>query len=128
MRCGDVSFRLPDAPSVLLQVDHEEVPQGGTLQVRAMVRGARRGVVRLSLDVARYGRADCTVAPDVRKARIGAEGDGAAEFTVTMTPDAAAQAYYVTAYAVQDLAVTTARHHFGVVPAPGTAIRPLQDQ
>ena len=86
MRCGDVSFRLPDAPSVLLQVDHEEVPQGGTLQVRAMVRGARRGVVRLSLNVARYGRADCTVAPDVRKARIGAEGDGAAEFTVTMTP------------------------------------------
>lgn len=127
-RCGDVAFRLPDAPHLLLHVDGDPVPQGGTLQVRAVVRDARPGVVRLSLHVARYGRADCTVAPNPRKLRIGTTGTGEAEFTLTLAPHVAAQAYYVTAYAVQDLAVTTARRHFGVVPAPGSAIRPLQDQ
>lgn len=128
MRCGDVSFRLPDGPSLLLDVDAEEIAQGEEFGVRVAVGDARPGAVRLSLHVARYGRDDCTVTPAVRRAKIGADGTGRAEFTVTVSPGAAAQAYYVTVYAVQDLAVTTARRHFGVVPAPGTVIRPLQDR
>lgn len=119
MRCGDVAYRLPDAPSLLLHAD-DEVPQGGTLQVRAVVRGARPGVIRLGLYVAHFGRANCTVAPDLRRVRAGAEGDGEAEFTLTLTPDMRPMVYYMTAYAVQDLAVTTARHHFGVVPVSGS--------
>lgn len=119
MRCGDVAYRLPDAPSLLLHAD-EQVLQGGTLQVRVVVRGARPGMNRLGLYVARYGRADCTVAPDLRKVRTGAEGDGEAEFTVTVAPDTSPMDYYMTAYAVQDLAVTTARRHFGVVPVSGS--------
>lgn len=115
MRCGDVSFRLPGAPSLLLHAE-EEVPQGGTLQVRVVVHGARPGMLRLGLFVARYGRADCTVAPGLRKVRAGADGGGEAEFTVTVAPDTAPQGYHMTAYAVQDLAVTKARRHLGVVP------------
>lgn len=119
MRCGDVAHRLTDAPSLLLHAD-EETPQGGILKVRVAVRGARPGVVRLGLFVARYGRSGCTVAPDLRKVRAGAEGDGETEFTVTVAPDLGPMGYHMTAYAVQDLAVTTARRHFGVVPGSGS--------
>lgn len=119
MRCGDVHFRLPDAPFLLLYTD-EEVRQGGTLQVRVVVHSARPGIMRLGLHIAKYGRDECTITPDVRKVRINAKGDGEAEFTLTLKPDAPAQAYHMTAYAVQDLAVTKARRHFGVVPASTT--------
>lgn len=125
LRCGDVHFRLPDAPFLLLHTD-EEVPQGGTLQVRVVVHSARPGMMRLGLHVAKYGRDDCTVTPDARKVRISAKGDGETEFTLTAAPDAPAQGYHMTAYAVQDLAVTTARRHFGVVPAPESKSKPAQ--
>jgi hypothetical protein len=114
-RCGDVAFRLADAPSLLLHAD-DEVPQGATLQVRVVVRGAQPGIVRLGLFVARYGRADCVVAPDRRNIRIVPDRAGEAEFTLTLAPDISSMAYHMTAYAVQNLAVTTARRHFGVVP------------
>jgi hypothetical protein len=116
MRCGDVSFRLPDAPMLLVHAD-EEVPQGGTLPVRVAVHDARPGAIRVGLHVASYGRAFCTVAPSLGRVRAGADGNGEAEFTLTLTPEISPHAYYVTAFAVQDLAVTTARRHFGVVPA-----------
>lgn len=63
------------------------------------------------------GHAHCTIAPQLRRFRVGADGAGESEFTLTLAPDTAPQAYHMTAYAVQDLAVTTARRHFGVVPA-----------
>ncbi|MFJ5026830.1 hypothetical protein ACIQB5_01810 [Streptomyces sp. NPDC088560] len=114
-RCGDVSFRLPGSPELLIHAD-DKVTRGGTLQVRVAVRGARPGPVRLGLYVPRYLRADCTVAPALRKIRATPDEDREAEFTLTPAPGTTPQAYYLTAYAVQDLAVTTARRHFGVLP------------
>lgn len=116
MRCGDVSCRLLDAPSLLLHAD-EEAPQGGTLDVRVVVRNGKRGNIPVSLHVASYGRAFCKVTPALRKVRANAEGIGEARFTLTMAADMLPHAYHVTAFAVQDLALTTARRHFGVVPA-----------
>lgn len=115
-RCGDVSFRLPDAPA--LQVHTEEVAvQGTTQQVKVTVREARPGILRLGLFFAAYGRQECTITPDLRKVRIGAGGEGEAEFTLTLAPDMSCQGYYMTAFAVQDLAVSIARRNFGVLPA-----------
>lgn len=45
---------------------------------------------------------------------------GEAEFTLTLAPDISPMGYHMTAYAVQNLAVTTARRHFGVVPVSGS--------
>lgn len=118
-RCGDVAFRLEDAPSLLIYAD-DEIPQGGTLQVRVVVHSTQPGIVRLGLFVAAYGRADCAVAPDRRNIRVVPDRTGEAEFTITLTPDISPQGYHMTAYAVQNLAVTTARRHFGVVPASGS--------
>jgi hypothetical protein len=116
MRCGDVAFRLPDAPSLLIHAD-EEAPQGGTLSVRVVVRNGRHSAILVGLHVASYARAFCTITPALRRVRASEEGDGEAQFTLTLAPHISPHAYYMTAFAVQDLAVTTALRHFGVVPA-----------
>lgn len=116
MRCGDVAYRLPGAPFLLLCAD-EDVPQGGTFDVRVVVRNGRPGAVRVGLYVASFARAFCTVTPELRKVRVNAEGDGETQFTLTLAPHISPHAYYMTAFAVQDLAVTKACRHFGVFPA-----------
>ncbi|MFG2713439.1 hypothetical protein ACGFX2_23185 [Streptomyces goshikiensis] len=115
-RCGDVSLRLPGAPTVLVYAD-DEVPQGGVLRVRLVVRGARTGPLRLGVYVPRYLRADCAVEPALHRIRVAPDEDREAEFTLRLSAGTSPQAYYLTAYAVQDLAVTMARRHFGVVPS-----------
>lgn len=116
-RCGDVALRLPGAPSLLIHAE-EDLLQGSTQQVRVVVRDARPGTIHLGLFVAKYGREYCTVAPDLQKVEIGPEGDGETEFTLEVVPYAAPMAYYMTAYAIQDLAVTIARRPYGVFPTP----------
>jgi hypothetical protein len=116
-RCSDVAFRLPGGPSLLIHAE-EDLLQGSIQQVRVEVRDARPGTIHLGLFVAKYGREYCTVTPNLQRVDIGPQGDGETEFTLTVLPYAAPMAYYLTAYAVQDLAVTMARHPYGVFPAP----------
>ncbi|MGW5735276.1 MULTISPECIES: hypothetical protein [Streptomyces] len=118
MRCGDVTFRVPDAPQ-LLAYAADEVEQGGVLEVRASLTAARPGPVRLGLFLPSYLRDDTTVEPE--RIKVRASGDRAKDvvFQVRFAPDTAPQAYYFTVFAVQDLAVSTARRHFGVVPGHG---------
>jgi hypothetical protein len=118
-RCGDVASRLPEAPALSIYTD-EDLPQGGTLPVRVVARDARPGIIRIGLFVASYGRAECTVTPGLRTVRIGRDGGGEAEFTLTAAPDMSGQAYHMTTFAVQDLAVSLARRHFGVNPVSGS--------
>lgn len=115
-RCGDVAFRLADSPSLLVYAP-EEARQGSAVQVRVAVGDARPGILRLGLFFASYGRAASTITPELRKVRIGAGGTGEAEFTLALAPEIAPHGYYMTAYAVQDLAVTIARSNIGVLPA-----------
>ncbi|GLV86956.1 hypothetical protein Slala03_66450 [Streptomyces lavendulae subsp. lavendulae] len=115
MRCGDVTFRIPDSPALLAHAP-DEVAQGGVLEVRATVTAARTGPVRLGLFVPTYLRADTTVEPATTRLRLtGGRAEDVA-FRVRFDPGTAPQAYYFTVFAVQDLAVSTARRHFGVVP------------
>ncbi|NJP65305.1 hypothetical protein HCJ92_03155 [Streptomyces sp. ventii] len=115
-RCSDVSFRLPTGPSLRIHAE-EDLLQGSDQQVRVEVHDARPGIVHLSLFVAKYGREYCTVAPQLRRVDIGPQGHGETEFTLTVARYAAPMAYYLTAYAVQDLAIAMARHPYGVFPA-----------
>ncbi|MFH8381369.1 hypothetical protein ACH4E7_10545 [Kitasatospora sp. NPDC018058] len=115
MRCGDVTFRLPEAPA-LLAYSADEVRQGGVLEVRASLSPARSGPVRLGLFVPGYLREDATVEPESAKVRAVAGQPQDVRFRVRFDPATAPQAYYFTVFAVQDLAVSTARRHFGVLP------------
>ncbi|MEV5239447.1 hypothetical protein AB0K89_10085 [Streptomyces cinnamoneus] len=115
MRCGDVTFRVPAAPALLAYAD-DEVEQGGVLEVRAALTASRPGPVRLGLFVPTYLREDTVVEPRTVKVRGTADGARDVTFRVRFAAGTAPQAYYFTVYAVQDLAVSTARRHFGVVP------------
>lgn len=115
MRCGDVTFRAPDAPALLAHAA-DEVEQGGLLEVRADLLASRPGPVRLGLFVPTYLRQDTTVEPATVKVRGSAEEHRDVTFRVRFAPGTAPQAYYFTVFAVQDLAVSTARRHFGVIP------------
>ncbi|GAA2271648.1 hypothetical protein GCM10010430_66890 [Kitasatospora cystarginea] len=114
MRCGDVTFRLPEAPA-LLAYAADEVEQGGVLEVRAALTAARPGPVRLGLFVPTYLREDATVEPATVRVRAAGQPEDVV-FRVRFAPTTAPQAYYFTVFAVQDLAVSTARRHFGVLP------------
>ncbi|MGK5628933.1 hypothetical protein ACSNOD_10785, partial [Streptomyces sp. URMC 123] len=116
MRCGDVTFRVPDAPEVRAYAP-ERVAPGGELEVRAALAPARPGPVRLGLFVPTYLRADTAVEPAGVRVRAVDRSVRDVAFRVRFAPRTAPQAYYFTVYAVQDLAVSTARRHFGVVPS-----------
>lgn len=115
-RCGDVAFRLLDSPSLLIHSEDGAL-QGAANEVRVAVREARPGILRLGLTFASYGRAGCTIEPELRKVRIAADGTGETTFTLTLSPEIPPHGYYMTAFAVQDLAVSIARRNFGVLSA-----------
>ncbi|SHF88033.1 hypothetical protein [Streptoalloteichus hindustanus] len=116
MRCGDVVFRIPDSPELWADAA-EEAPHGGELVVRLRVRGSRRGPAQLGLFVPTYLRTACAVDPVTTRVRLSPDEEREVRFTLRFAEDTSPQAYYFTAYVVQDLAITTARRHFGVVPA-----------
>ncbi|MEU2873267.1 hypothetical protein ABZ769_29380 [Streptomyces olivoreticuli] len=115
MRCGDVTFRVPDAPE-LLAFAADEVEQGGVLEVRASLTASRTGPVRLGLFVPTYLREDTVAEPATVKVKGTGGHPQDVHFQVRFAAATAPQAYYFTVFAVQDLAVSTARRHFGVVP------------
>ncbi|MGK4578864.1 hypothetical protein [Kitasatospora sp. HPMI-4] len=117
MRCGDVTFRLPEAPALLAH-SADEVAQGGVLEVRASLTAARPGPVRLGLFVPTYLREDTNVEPAITKVRAVEHRQVDVAFRLRFASATAPQAYYFTVFAVQDLAVSTARRHFGVLPRP----------
>lgn len=118
LRCGDVTFRVPDSPE-LLAFAADEVPAGGVLEVRAELTAARPGPVRLGLFVPTYLREDTVVEPAIVKVKGSDRTTRDVTFRVRFAEGTAPQAYYFTVFAVQDLAVSTARRHFGVVPRRG---------
>ncbi|MFE0704819.1 hypothetical protein [Streptomyces sp. NPDC058872] len=119
-RCSDVALGLPGGPSLLIEAE-EDLLQGDVRPVRVTVRDARPGTIQLGLFVAKYGREYCTVTPELQKVHIGPDGVGETEFTLTLSPYTAPMAYYMTAYAVQDLAVTIARRPYGAFPTPDSS-------
>ncbi|MEU6907488.1 hypothetical protein ABZ935_19335 [Streptomyces coeruleorubidus] len=118
VRCGDMAYRLADSPELRVEAS-EEVSSGGTLRARVQVRAARRGPVRLGVFVPRHLRSDCTVTPEQRKVRAAGGQWHEVEFSLVVDAGAHPQAYYFTAFAVQDLGLSVARWDFGVLPAAG---------
>ncbi|MER6913559.1 hypothetical protein ABT354_17975 [Streptomyces sp. NPDC000594] len=118
LRCGDVTFRVPGAPGLLAYAD-DTVPAGGVLEIRAELTAARPGPVRLGVFVPGYLREDTAVTPAAVRVKAADRTPRDVTFQLRFAPDTAPQAYYFTVFAVQDLAVSTARRHFGVVPRTG---------
>ncbi|MFF3766429.1 hypothetical protein ACFYYR_20425 [Streptomyces sp. NPDC001922] len=123
IRCGDMAYRTGGAPEVRVKAAAEEVRAGETLHARVRIRAERRGPVRIGMFVPRHLRSDCTVTPSATKVRAAAGQWHEAEFSLAVDAGAHPQAYYFTAFAVQDLGLSVARWDFGVLPAGGPAER-----
>ncbi|MFG2124486.1 hypothetical protein [Streptomyces sp. NPDC048710] len=120
LRCGDVSFRIPGAPAVWIDAE-DEAAAGETIEVRVRVQAQRKAAVNIGLFVPRYLRSDCEIQPARQKVKVAPGKEAEASFRLTVDPNTPSQAYYMTAFAVQDLGVSTARRHFGVTPAEPAA-------
>jgi hypothetical protein len=116
VRCGDMACRLVGSPELRVKAE-ETVHTGGTLHARVQLRSERRGPVRIGVFVPRHLRSDCTVSPPQSKIRATTGQWHEAEFSLVVDAGAHPQAYHFTAFAVQDIGLSTARWDFGVLPA-----------
>jgi hypothetical protein len=116
MRCGDVSFQLPGAPELLVDAA-DEVPQGAELEIRLRLRAVRRGPVQLGVFLPSYLREDGFIERPLTRIKADPDKERKVELRIRFADRVPPQAYYFTVFAVQDLAVSTTRRHFGVVPA-----------
>ncbi|MEU7141639.1 hypothetical protein ABZ942_19450 [Nocardia sp. NPDC046473] len=115
MRCGDVTFQVPESPDLLVYAE-DVIEQGETLDVRLQLTAPRKGTVHVGLFVPTYVRMHCVVEPALTKVRVRAESPCDVDFRITVSNSAPPHFFYMVGFAVQDLAITTARRHFGVLP------------
>ncbi|RAG84065.1 hypothetical protein DN069_18645 [Streptacidiphilus pinicola] len=113
LRCGDVENSFVGAPALRVE-SADKVALGGVLPVTVEVTAVQDGIVNVGLVVPSYVRA--TIKPPVRRLRLAAGENKRTGFEIAVAADAEPQAYYHQAYAVQGLALTVLRFHFGAVP------------
>ena len=106
-RCGDVGSACP-IHRPCWSTPRKRHLQGSKVQVRVAVNDARPGTAARRSFLRQVRARGMHIHSEMRKVCIGPKGDGEAEFTLALAPDMAPQGYYMTAYAVQDLAVTIA--------------------
>ena len=116
LRCGDTEFRWSGAPK--LSCVASEAVKGSELEVTVAVE-ARPGLARLGLFVPSYMRGGSKIAPPSLTVRSDRKGRAERRFTIVFDAALPPQAYYFTAYAVQELGMSTLRRHFGIHPQQG---------
>jgi len=114
-RCGDVCFEMNKGPQVSAAAQ-DLIASGGTLSVEIEVTAGRSGPVQIGLFLPVYMRQGNR--PEVAWSKVKAKQGVPAtvQASIEVSPETAPQAYYFTAFAVQDLGISTVRRHFGVVP------------
>jgi len=115
-RCGDVRFSLPDAPVVEMRVDEEQFV-GEAIRARITIAADENTTVHVGVFAPRYLR---TAFPTPAPQRVKVVRGLPTTFEISLecreivTP----QAYYVTAFAISNLSLTTVRQRFGMHPRP----------
>lgn len=111
LRCGDTVFRFAGAPQLncraLEQID------GDTLEVHVDIIYSSIGPVRVGIFVPSYMRKDTVITPNIITVK-SSSGMVSRSFLLRFDPDLPPQAYYFTAFAIQGLAISTVRRHFGI--------------
>lgn len=113
-RCGDVRFALPGAPQMSLTVDDAQVI-GGDIEADVELVAERDQTVHFGLFAPRYIR-EAYPTPQPQRLRLRAGEGRTAHVTLRCAADVTPQAYYVTAFAVSELSLTTVRQRFGLHP------------
>lgn len=114
VRCGDGYFRFDGGPD-LQTSSPTSVVRGGSVAARVRMAHAAPGPLHYGLLTPRY-LTDYTLEHPLREVVIGDEGRAADTFTLELGQEIVPQIYYYTAFSVQNLAITIARHNFGILP------------
>jgi hypothetical protein len=114
-RCGDKQFFMSGGPFIDTS-GATKVNAGGSLSISVKVIANESGPVHVGWFVPVYIRDNISEQPVLKKKNLKAGEEAVFEFDLKFTPEIPAQAYYVTAFCVQNLAVSTSREHFQVLP------------
>ncbi|MFB9607857.1 hypothetical protein ACFFTQ_33415 [Streptomyces roseofulvus] len=114
VRCGDGYFRFDGGPD-LRTSSPTSVVLGGPLAARVEMADAAPGPLHYGLLTPRY-LTDYTLDQPLRETTVGDDGRAADTFTLALGQEIVPQIYYYTAFSVQNLAVSIARHNFGILP------------
>ncbi|KPK54678.1 MAG: hypothetical protein AMS22_05455 [Thiotrichales bacterium SG8_50] len=113
LRCGDKSFRLPSSPIVTCRAaDHIQPTE--PLRISLEIECTQQGPVRIGVFVPPYLRPYSSVEPTMKRLKGAPDRTLSTQFELRFGSDAIPQAYYFTAFAVQNLAISTCRQHFGI--------------
>jgi len=116
LRCGDVTFGLSTSPRILAFAE-DHVSAGKELDVEVRISGGRDGAARVGLFVPPYLREHASCTPQLERTKLRSGEESVVNFRLSIGTDTPPQAYYFTVFAVQDMAISTARRHFGVFPS-----------
>lgn len=113
LHCGDKVVKLNGAPKIDCSA-LARISVGESLTIQVRVKCLESGPVHVGLFVPSYLREYTMVEPTTRKVKGAAGQTYEVGFTVNFSLDVPAQAYYFTAFAVQNLGLSTYRQHFGL--------------
>ncbi len=113
-RCGDKQFLLSRGPRIDT-FGLTRVRAGGCLTISVRVIAKEDGPVHVGLFVPLYIRTYISQKPVLKKRKVKAGEETRFEFNLMFSDETPAQAYYFTAFCVQDLAISTSREHFQLV-------------
>lgn len=114
-RCGDVEVSMADTPRLTLDTPRQ-IAAGESAGIAVTVTAPHTGDVWAGAFVAVYGRADMQVEPTLERRRVTAGGAVDIAGTLRTSAETVPQVYYIRAFAVSNLGLSTARRRFRVYP------------
>lgn len=115
LRCGDVEVAMTGTPRLTCQVPAAVRP-GQRIEVAVSIEGGERCGGSVGVFVPPYMRAWADTAPDLRRVKLRPERRSKLTFQVRIAEDVPPHAYWVSAFCVSNLGLSTTIRHFGVAP------------
>ena len=113
-RCGDVLFAEECASRIECRSARRAAP-GGAVAIRVRGESACEGAVQLGVVMPPHLREHASAEPALRRVPMASPAAFDVTFTLRLARDIPAQAYHYTVFAIQNLTVSTYRHHLDVV-------------
>lgn len=113
LHCGDKVVKLDGSPEIECSAP-DRISINQSLVIQAQVKCLESGPIHVGLFVPIYLREYTTIEPITKKVKGRSDQTYEVAFTVNFSPNVPAQAYYFTAFAVQNLGLSTYRQHFGI--------------
>jgi hypothetical protein len=116
LRCGDVEVAMEGMPRLMCRTPTQVVP-GNTMSITVEINGGERCGGTVGVFVPPYMREWAAVAPPTRRVKLHPDRRSEIAFEVDIDGQVPPQSYWVSAYCLSNLGLSTTIRHFGVAPA-----------